>query len=441
MSNWKRVTIFLVVVFVLSRLYIWVFKPPEFTEIIYSYMPYAHLWASGVRPYLDQWYEYPPATIPLFYLPHVIDMATHNTFWHVNYANAYRGILLLVDIGVFYLIWKTLRRLAVSETVFTVAIIYYLIATAKANHFIYDTMDLTFTAALTLGVAAPILWPGRFDTFVTWVGFFLATALKYINAPLAPLYALLELPPLKLKSLAKKPVVWKRLKTELLEYTRQTIAQHGVKLAVSIVLAGLVVWGVPLALYRSSLQVSFVYHQIRGLQIDSTPAIIVRTINAFTKTEQPVEVYKNYEISGPISTQALAVTNIVFPLALGLFLLYGLILIGQSQFQTSTKNLLRIWLTLGFVLVFMLTAKVLSRPFLLWHVPLLALFPFKTVRQQLWFMAPSLLIIFTTLSKAPNWEVGIFPLPLLVGWVRVIAFAWLLGLWFRHSRQVLTLKN
>jgi hypothetical protein len=437
MLKGKWLPLALVVFFLVSRAYIWVFKPPEFSEIIYSYMPYAHLWDSGVRPYLDQWYEYPPATVPLFYVPHLIDKATHGTPWHFNYSNAYRGILLLVDCGLFWLIWKTLRRFNVSSTVFTLGLIYYILATSKANHFIYDTMDLTFAAAMIVGVVAPVIWKGRFDTFFSWFGFFLATALKYVNAPLAPLYALLELPELKLASLKHQPLDWGHLGYELVEYIHQTLKTRGLKLVISVLAAALLVWGAPLALYRSSLQVSFVYHQLRGLQIDSAPAIVVRTLNAFTKSEKAIEVYKNYEISGPLSTQALAISNIVFPLALAAFLLFSVFLIWRSRLQTQTATLLRIWLTFGFILVFMLTAKVLSRPFLLWHVPFVALFPFKNWKWQLTFMTPSLIILVTTLSKAPDWEVGIFPLPLLVGWVRVLCFAYLLGMWLLYSRQLL----
>lgn len=424
----------LALLFLASRAYIWVFKPPAFSEIIYSYMPYAHLWASGTRPYLDQWYEYPPATIPLFYVPHLIDMATHPTAFHINYSNAYRGILLIVDVILFTLIWKVLRKWQVKAEIFVTAILYYIFITAKANHFIYDTMDLTFSAAMTLGVVAPVLWSKHFKTFGTWLGYFLATALKYVNAPLAAFYAVLELPASPLLDVFYAwPVNVSKVLNNSLEYVGQLFKSGWIlKTGLSILVAAVLIWAAPVALYRSSLQVSLLYHEIRGLQIDSTPAIFVRTVNSFTKTEQPIEIYKNYEITGPLSKTALSITNVIFPISFVLFGIFALVLIWRSKLDSDVKDELRVWLTLGFVLLFMLTAKVLSRPFLLWHIPLLAVIPFKTRRQQLAFMIPSYLIIFTSLSAAPNWQIGPFPLPLLVGWVRVICFAMMFVFWVKN---------
>ncbi len=130
--------------FLLTRVYIWLTPPPQFTEIIYSYMPYAHLWASGVKPYLEQWYEYPPLTIPLFYIPHLIDTATNNFNWHIRYLPAYKGILTAVDVSIFLLVYLTLRKQKIKDSVITICLLYYSIATAKAHHFIYDSMDLAF---------------------------------------------------------------------------------------------------------------------------------------------------------------------------------------------------------------------------------------------------------------------------------------------------------
>lgn len=392
MKQQLNITSAIIILFILTRVIIWIYNPVEFTEIIYSYMPYAHLWASGDQPYLDQWYEYPPATIPLFYLPHVIDMSTHDTPFHLNYANAYRGTLLLVDIGIFIMIWKTLKKTTKHRAVFVGALIYYILATTKAHDFIYDTMDLTFAAAITLSVAAPILFKNKLSSFGTWLGFFLAFALKFVNAPLAFTYAVLE---------------------------RRNIR----RLLLSGCLAFLLVWGVPLAKYRTSLSVTLVYHQMRGLQVTSTPAVIASTIDHITDTETFVEKYKNYEITGPYSDRIKRIFDILFIASIISFIGYTTKVAFFTKEEQAYST--RLHFTLGYVLLFMLVGKVQSTPFLLWQIPLIAIYPFKSLKDQLFFTLASLAIIISSMTKIPNLPVGIFSVHLFIGWLRTGLFAFL----------------
>jgi hypothetical protein len=401
MKKISYLSLALISLYLISRLYVWVFKPTSFSEIIYSYMPYAHLWASGVKPYREQWFEYPPATIPLFYIPHLVDMSTHPTPFHLNYSDSYRGILLIVDLALFTLIWKVLRKQKVPQMQFVLAILYYITITAKAHDFLYDTMDLTFTAAMTLGVAAPILFTSQFGQFTSWFGFFLASALKYVNLPLAPLYALLE---------RHKPK----------------------QMLIAAVVGAALVWGVPLALYRSSLLVSLVYQNIRGVQIDTAAAVIIRTADRFTHSEHVIEVFKNYEIAGPITEKAKVFLKYFFPLSIAIYLLWCARLILKSP--QSDSKWLRIHITLGYVLLFMVTAKVLSTPFLLWHIPLLAIYPFKNWRTQACFLGLSLAIIFTSMARVSNMEVWFLTLPIIIGWIRTVCFTLLLMLWLQLKK-------
>jgi hypothetical protein len=421
--GWSTLTWLFLILFCLTRLFIWIFKPLDFSEIIYSYMPYAHLWASGVKPYLEQWYEYPPATIPLFYIPHLIDVATHGTWFPINYSQAYRGLMLLTDVALFTLVWQTLKRLNVSKSVFITSLSFYILTTTKANHFIYDTMDLTFVAAVVLGASAPILFSGMVGSFMSWIGYFLAVGLKYINAPLAMPLGLLDVPELNITHWLWHKRFW-------------LIVRQAFMAAIPFGLAALVTWAAPLVMYRSSLQVSFVYHQIRGLQIDSTPAVIARTVHSFTKTESIIEIYKNYEITGPISTMVKWYSDKIFILALAGFLIYTSWVVISQKWSLDERNKLRLWIVLGYLLLFLSTGKVLSRPFLLWLIPVIAIYPFKTVKQQLAYMIPTVVMIFISMSKIPNWEIGIFPLPLIVGWIRSGSLLGLLGLWLAQTIQL-----
>lgn len=377
--------------FVVTRLVIWVYRPVTFTEIIYSYMPYAHLWAGGTKPYLQQWYEYPPATIPLFYLPHVIDMATNHHWYHLNYLISYRGSLLLIDIVLFWLMSKVLQKSKVPPIMYVMSLGYYALVTAKANHFIYDSMDLTFTFSMFVAAIAPILWKRR-GWFVGWLGYFLAVALKYVNAPLGLMYAAFE---------------------------RKNIR----KLVIELLITGLLIWGLPLALFRSSLLVSFVYHQQRGLQVESVPATITSTINRFTHTEHFAEVYKNYDIQGPVSIQVKRVFDILFPISLLIFGIWSTFRIFHCKEKDADK--LRLWVTLGYITLFMLTAKVLSTPFLLWHIPFIVVLPITSLKQKVPMMLASAAVIVASMTSIPDLPIGIFSIHLLIGWIRVIAFGYL----------------
>lgn len=400
--NWK--SIFIVILFFLTRLFIWLNPPPEFSEIVYSYMPYAHLWDSGTRPYLDQWYEYPPATIPLFYLPHFIDKTTHESLIHLNYGIAYRGQILFIDSVIFFLIYFTLSKLKVSEKIKLINLLFYIIATTKANHFIYDSMDLVFIGAMVLSISLPIIIKNQHLQILTkWTGYWLAVALKFVNGPLG------------LIGIALEKKVWKK-----------SLIINGI--------AFLMIWSTPLLLYRSSLSVSLVYHQIRGVQIDSVPAIIVRMIDAFTHSEEVIEIYKNYEITGPVTDKVQHITSPLFILSL---LIFFFIYTKQAlKISEVKKHLFWLSVTVGYFFLFLFTGKVLSRPFLLWTIPLLALIPYPNFKKQLQLLFPGLLMITITFSPVTNMYLGPFALPLWVGIIRSICIGWIFWQWTKLHDQL-----
>jgi len=410
-NNKTKFSNFLTIFFYsLTRFLIWQLRPKGFSEIIYSYMPFAHLWASGVKPYLQQWYEYPPATIPLFYLPHLIDMATLHHWLHFDYMTSYRLILLGFDILTFSLVWKTHNKQKTQPLVKWLSLTYYCLATLFAHSFMYDTMDLVFAFAMTLGVVAPIIFPDKLKKIAAWIGYWLATCLKFVNAPLIVPYSLIQLKEAKSR---------KKIKLQ------KSVFSFIFPMAIACFL----IWGLPVTVYRSSLQVSLVYHQIRGIQVDSSPALVIRTINLFTHSEQIVEIYKNYEMTGPITNQVKPISNLIFIGSILIFLVLSSKLIIQKKFSKKTANLLRISLTFGYIIIFLLFGKVLSRPFLIWQIPILSLLTFPTVKKQLSFFSASLLMLVTTLTKTPDLMIWFFPLPLLVGWLRFGCLSYLLFQW------------
>ncbi len=403
--GWSKVTAVLIfAIFIYSRFLTWQWKPLNFSEIIYSYMPYAHLWASGTRPYLDQWYEYPPGTIPIFYLPHLYDFGSLHQRWHLDYGQFYRLEMLVFDTGSFLLVWLTLNKLKVKKSLIWFSLGYYMLATLKAHDFIYDTMDISFAFFILASCVLPILlakWPGQLGG---WISYFVAVSLKLLNAPLGLLYWLMD------KKQLKKSLIW-------------------------AIVAGILVWGIPLVMYRSSLRVLLVYQNIRGLQIDSAGAIVARIIDQYSHSEKVIEVYKNYEFSGPVSTNILHVLNILLLVSIGLYLLYFAYQIWRAP---KVQPAMRIVVSLGLIFLLMLVSKVLSRPFMLWHIPLLAVFPFKSIKEQILVLITSFIAVAATLSAIPNTLILGWPLPLWVGIVRTLCYAGLLVWLLRASKKMVS---
>src|SRR3989304_6974597 len=70
----KRALIILAIfTFFISRIYILLNPPPNYSDVFHDYRRYAEMWSSGLTPYLVHLYEYPPITIPVLYLPEVLN--------------------------------------------------------------------------------------------------------------------------------------------------------------------------------------------------------------------------------------------------------------------------------------------------------------------------------------------------------------------------------
>jgi len=396
------IPVFLIGFYIISRIYIWQNPPPAFSEIIYSYMPYAHLWASGTRPYLDVIFEYPPHTIPLFYLPHLIDMATLHTVFHLNYSEAYRLQILFVDILIFILIWVNLSKFKVNMKVKSLGLIFYILATSKANHFIYDSMDIVFSGAVLLSVISNNLFKNIKGLLASWIGYFLAFGLKYINAPLGLI---------------------------LLFFNKVKFKQN----LLIAVFTFVMLWSLPLLYFRSSLSVSFFYHSVRGLQIDSTGATASRIIDNFTKSETIIEQYKNYDITGPVSTVIKKIFDLIFPLSIALYLIWAI----NLTFKHNHSKLLLLYLSIGYLLLFLITGKVLSRPFILWLIPLLTAYPYPNLKTALRYLISYLVIVVLTTTFIPRTDLLLFNSDLWINIIKTSIFIYLFISWIKMKDELL----
>ena len=351
--------ILLIFLFFLSRWYILANPPPNYSDVFHDYRRYAAMWQSGITPYFKHLYEYPPLTIPLLYLPEALNQLNIG-----HYYENYRLQIFILDAVIFIFILKALIKLKTKAVSKYLSLGFYLIAPMIAKDFFYEGIDWVFVGSLALA----IIFMSRRLLF--WTFFWLSTGIKLLTAPLALLFL-------------KKD--WRQM-----------------------ILGFLLVWGLPLLIFRSSLGVMFVYNNERGIKYAAFPGFVVETINYFTHTETRRDQPPDYELQGPISDTAEKAVSIIFPLSILLVLFYG----KKKKLDTYAG---RIKISLIFFLTIFFTAKIFSQPFHLWYVPLIALYPFKSIKHQLAMIiiALFLLIVDTTPWIRVNEQLMIFnPLPL-----------------------------
>ncbi|MDZ4228836.1 MAG: hypothetical protein U1C50_01115 [Patescibacteria group bacterium] len=322
--------------FFLSRIFILVNPPANYSDVFHDYRRYAEMWASGITPYFEHLYEYPPATLPVLYLPEYFNRLNLG-----HYYQNYRLQIFLFDLVISYFIFSAIIGLKTKPVSKILALTFYNLAPVIAKDFFYEGIDWLFIGSLSLA----IIYLSRRLLF--WILFWLSTGIKLLTAPLWVIFF-------------KKD--WKQM-----------------------IMGFLLVWGLPLLIFRSSLGVMFVYNNERGIKYAAFPSFVVETINYFTQTETRRDQPPDFEWQGPVSTAAEKVVSLVFPLSILLVLLYAR---GRPMnYALALKISLILFLTMFF------TAKIFSQPFHLWYVPLIALFPYKSAKLQLSMMGLALLLL------------------------------------------------
>ena len=355
----KRALIILAIIgFFISRIYILLNPPPNYSDVFHDYRRYAEMWASGIVPYFEHLYEYPPATLPVLYLPEVLNRLNIG-----HYYQNYRLQIFLFDLVISVFVTGAILKLKTKPINKILAIIFYNLAPAIAKDFFYEGIDWLFIGSYALA----LIYLSK--KFWFWLLFWLSTAIKLLTAPLAVVFAGKD---------------WKK-----------------------ILITFVLIWGLPLAIFRSSLGVMFVYNNARGIKYAAFPSFVVETVNYFTHTETRRNQPPDFELQGPVSSLAEKVVSLIYPLSILLVLIYGR---RQPQNYASA-----IKISLIYFLTMFFTAKIFSQPFHLWLIPLLALFPFKSTKIQLLMMGlvMMLLVVDTTpWIKLPEQLMVINPLPL-----------------------------
>ncbi len=368
--------------FFLGRFYVLNNPPPYYSDVNHDYQRYANMWHYGLTPYLKHFYEYPPATLPILYFPLLVDQ------WGIGqYYQNYRVQAFVFDLFFFIFILKAILSLKISKKSKKISLIFYLLAPVIAKDFFYEGLDLIFAGTLSLAIISLLFNSQKklLKRILFYSLFWLSTSIKFLTAPLlAPFFYLKRL----------------NLKKELIASS----------------LGFLIIWGLPLAIFRSSLAVMFVFHTRRALKYASFPSFIVETINYWTKSEERFTKPPDFQLMGPISNLAEKIVEIAFPVSIALVLTYALWVILKPNFKKLlttigkaifTENfslkhinpyMFSLKISLIYIFTIFLTGKVFSQPFHIWFIPLIALFPFKSIKQQLSFiiLATWLLVIDTT---------------------------------------------
>src|SRR3972149_4778872 len=374
----KRTLIILAILgFFISRIYILLNPPPNYSDVFHDYRRYAEMWASGLTPYLIHLYEYPPITIPVLYLPEVLNRANIG-----HYYQNYRLQIFIFDFLISAFVIGAILKLKTKPVNKALAIVFYNLAPMVAKDFFYEGIDWLFIGSFVIGL---IYLSKR---FWFWLFFWLSTGIKLLTAPLAAVF------------MGRN---WKKM-----------------------ILTFILIWGLPLLIFRSSLGVMFVYNNARGIKYAAFPSYVVETVNYFTHSEVRRDVPPDFEWQGPVSDKAEKVVGLIYPLSILLVIIYGRRL--PRSYEGAIKISLVYFLTMFF------TAKIFSQPFHLWLIPLIALFPFKSTTSQLIMMGlvMMLLIVDTTpWIKLPEQLMVIKPLPLkffsylLLRYVPMASLLWL----------------
>ena len=354
----NKFTFFSWFLFLVTRLLILKLPPLYYSDVSHDYERYANMWWYGLTPYLEHYYEYPPATIPLLLAPLWLDQKGLG-FYYQNY----RTIIFGLEFFLFSLIVKTLKNRSLKAKY--LSIIFYCLIGLVAKDFWYEGLGLVFIGSYLAAILFLLKGKDIKNSITTWFFFWLSFGIKFMTLPLFPaLFASIK----------------NKFRNKLLP----------------IIIGGVIVWGVPIIIFRSSLLVSVVFHLNRPAKYGSFPSHLADFANHFTQSETRTTKPPDYQLEGPISAQLENIFGPVFYIGIVVIALISFIHITKRK-NPDLKSLLKY--SLIYILFIFLSGKTFSSPFYIWLIPLLAIFPFKTTKNQsLVFLLTLYMIILDTTS-------------------------------------------
>lgn len=169
------------------------------------------------------------------------------------------------------------------------------------------------------------------------------------------------------------------------------------KEAAAIAVGGLIVWLIPLVMFRSSLSVFLFFHGVRPLKYEALGTWVVLAINDFTSTETQTKIPPHFPLTGPVTSAVEGTIKYGFPLSI-------LAVMGWSLYLTRNirpdkpEDRIKVYhylikITLVYFFTIFLTSKIFSRPFHLWYVPLIAIYPFKNWKIQVTYIIGAVVML------------------------------------------------
>lgn len=300
------------------------------------------LWVrEGRLPYRDFQLEYPPLSVIAFIGPHLL----------FEKPPSYDGFVFLF-----------LLQAGLLTT--TIALLLVWLAQHWQPQRPLPPVLLAFV--LMLGITAPVL-PWRFDLLPALLSLLAVVAVIAGRPALAGVAIGLGIAA-KLYPVVLLPILF-------LYY----LVQKQYRLLVSLLVSSMAVVIASLAPFlRGNLETVFsflIYHQLRGLQLESVPAGVIMLSHVLGKTKVPLKFnYGALHLNAPIASATLAWWTFVPAVAFGL--LFGACLFSfqyewRERGAISTGGLLRFVMTT--LLVFIATNKVFSPQYLAWLIPFVPL--------------------------------------------------------------------
>lgn len=325
-----------VIVHLLAGILVGQLTPPGPLSTLGIYFDDAMRMAQGQVPYRDFTLEYPPLSIPFFWLPllggHSMD----------TYRPLFAQEIMLVDLlGALITVWA-IRRFHLNGAFWAVLIAQPLWLLAADHSIIFERYDLVPGVAC---LAAIVLLAARKDRWA-WVVLGIATALKLYPAVLGPIFLI---------------VVWQRRE-------KSELAMDVLACAWAVVLPSVaaVRGDVP------ALWTFVTYHLDRGLEIESFWANVLMLGHLVGLPVLHVHGAGSEEVEAPLSD---VLAGLSLPLTV--LALFGVYAVGWRTLRGLADDaavLTRVTrLSLAATLVFMLGGKVLSPQYLLWLYPLVPL--------------------------------------------------------------------